>query len=270
MNHDIPPINLLSTSNTSLVLVGSGIKFISHLTTEVKAYIEQSDKVLFLVNEPAMKEWIQKSNAQSESLDFLYDKYPSRIDCYNEITQYILQQVRKGQHVCVVLYGHPTVFAKPGLNAVLQAQAEGFYTKILPGISAEACLFADLIINPGSCGCQSFEATDFLVHQRVWDSRSHLILWQVSVIGLLGHSVKFDNKKGAKLLFDYLKKSYDTTHRVILYEAAQYPGFEPKVINIALSELPDIEFPRLASLYIPPLTTLKANQSVLQLLGIAN
>ena len=49
----------------SLVVVGSGIKFMSHLTIEAKSYIEQSDKVLYLVNDPLMKKWIQDSNTQN-------------------------------------------------------------------------------------------------------------------------------------------------------------------------------------------------------------
>lgn len=269
LNYNLSPTRSFPIPDSSLVLVGSGIKFISHLTTETKAYIEQSDKVLYLVNEPAIQKWIQQNSTNSESLDFLYTKHTLRIDCYREITNYILMQVRKNQHVCVVLYGHPTVFAQPGLNAILQAQVEGYYTKVLPGISAEDCLFADLLINPGSCGCQSFEATDFLVHQRIWDSRCHLILWQVSVIGLLGHASKYDNRKGASLLLSYLRKHYDISHNAILYEAAQYPGFEPKIIKISLAELPEIEFPRLASLYIPPLETLLPNKEVLKALEIS-
>ncbi len=39
----------MSTIN-KLVIVGSGIKFMSHLTIEVKAHIEQADKVLYLIN----------------------------------------------------------------------------------------------------------------------------------------------------------------------------------------------------------------------------
>ncbi len=59
----------------SLIIVGSGIKFLSHLTTEAKAYIEQSEKVLYLVNEPVMKQWIQSTNPLSESLDPLYNNF---------------------------------------------------------------------------------------------------------------------------------------------------------------------------------------------------
>src|SRR5580658_7209196 len=136
--------------NASLVVVGTGIKFLSHLTTEATVYIEQSDKVLFLVNDPAIKEWIKKKNSCSESLDPLYTKYSLRQDCYQAITDHILKTLYERLHVCVVLYGHPGVFAQPGLDAVLQARKQGFYAVLLPGISAEDCLFADLLIDPGS------------------------------------------------------------------------------------------------------------------------
>jgi hypothetical protein len=35
---------------------------------------------------------------------------------------------------------------------------------MLPAISAEDCLFADLGVDPADHGCPSYEATDFLVH----------------------------------------------------------------------------------------------------------
>jgi len=87
-------------------LVGWGIKFLSHLTTEAKAYIEKSDKLLYLVNDPVAKDWLQKSNPHAESLDALYQSHPSRDKCYQAIADYILQEVRQNQHLCVVLYGH--------------------------------------------------------------------------------------------------------------------------------------------------------------------
>jgi len=34
---------------SSLIVVGVGIKFISHLSVEAKAYISQSDRVLYLI-----------------------------------------------------------------------------------------------------------------------------------------------------------------------------------------------------------------------------
>jgi len=257
-----------NAETTSLVVVGSGIKFLSHLTTEAKAYIEQSDKVLYLVNEPVMKEWIQKNNKNTESLDEIYFKYPLRLQCYRAITEYILETLRKDLHLCVVIYGHPSVFAQPALEAVIQAKEERYYAKILPGISAEDCLFADLLFDPGRYGCQSFEATDFLIHQRKFDISSHLILWQVGVIGALGHPINHDNKNGAMQLMKYLLKFYDAKHKISLYEAAQYPGFEPKINELELAQLAEAEISRIATMHIPPIKKTEMNMEMLQALNI--
>lgn len=252
----------------SLVVVGSGIKFVSHLTIEAEAYIKQSDKVLYLVNEPAMQEWIQNNNPHAESLDELYIKYPLRLQCYRAITEYILETLRQQQHVCVVLYGHPTVFAQPALDAVILARKEGYYAIALPGISAEDCLFADLLIDPGSHGCQSFEATDLLIRYRVCDPYSHLLLWQVGVIGALGHTQTHDNTKGIKILRDYLSQWYPANHILKLYEAAQYPHFEPVIQEFPLDQLSAMKISRISTLYIPPLQKAALNDDMLNALGI--
>jgi uncharacterized protein YabN with tetrapyrrole methylase and pyrophosphatase domain len=167
----------------SLVVAGTGIKFISHLSTETIAYIKQSDKVIYSLNEPAIEAWIKKNNSNVQSLNFLEHDDKHRIVNYQEITNYIVNEVKKSQHVCVVFYGHPTVFAKSALDAVVQLEKENYFTKILPAISSEDCLFADLRIDPGSHGCQSYEATDFLLRRKKIDPSSHLILWQIGLIG---------------------------------------------------------------------------------------
>lgn len=150
----------------SLVVVGSGIKSLSHLSTEVIAHIKQADKVLYSLNEPVMEMWIQKNNDNSQSLNFLENSDDYRTNNYAIITKFIINEVKKKQHVCVVFYGHPTVYATPALDAALQLEKEGYATNILPAISAEDCLYADLRIDPGSDGCQSYEATDFLIREK--------------------------------------------------------------------------------------------------------
>ncbi len=254
--------------NASLVVVGTGIKFLSHLTVEARAYIEQSDKVLFLVNDPGMKQWISKTNPQSESLDFLYSKFSLRKYCYQAITEYILQTVKEIKHVCVVLYGHPCVFAQIGIDAVNLAKKEGFYAKLLPGISSADCLFSDLLIDPGSHGCHSFEATDFLLYKRKFDPRSHLILYQADIIGVLGNPRVHNNKKGAELLIRYLSDFYTLNHKVILYEAAQYPSFEAKIEQYSLGSLMEAAFSRITTLYIPPCNNNEYDHKMLEELGI--
>lgn len=255
-------------ANASLTVVGSGIKLISHLTTETKAYIKQSDVVLYLVNDPLMKEWIEKNNSHAESLDSLYTKYPLRLDCYRAIQDYILDTLFRNQHVCVVLYGHPTVYSQIALDAVKKARLKGYDAKILPAISAEACLFSDLLVDPGSCGCQSFEATDLLIHRRQFNTASHLILWQVGVIGALTHSHEHNNQVGIKTLLDFLKERYPSDHKIIVYEAAQYPSFSPRIDEILLDQLPEAKLSRITTLYLPPCSRIPCNEEILNLLKI--
>lgn len=252
----------------SLVVVGLGIKFKSHFTVEAETYIKQSDKVFYLINEPATKEWIKQNNPFSESLDEFYAKHPLRLRCYQAMTSYVLDAMRKGKHVCFVLYGHPTVFAKPALDAVRQAKKEGFVAKILPGISAEDCLFADLLINPGTSGCQSYEATDFLLYQRNVEPSSHLIIWQVGMLGVLGYPKAPPNIQALTLLIDYLRKYYSIDHNIILYEAAQYPHLEAKIVNLSLKDLLTASFSPLTTLYVPPLNKTALDLNALAILNI--
>jgi hypothetical protein len=77
----------------------------------------------------------------------------------------ILSYVRKGFLFVV----------DPAHESIRRARMEGISACMLPGISAEDCLFAELGIEPSENGCQSFEATDFLVYKRKFDNRSSLI-----------------------------------------------------------------------------------------------
>jgi len=241
----------------------------SHLTVEAKANIEQADIVLHLVNEPVMIEWIQKASKCSESLESLYYKYDLRSNSYLAITEYILEILRTKRHVCVVMYGHPAVFATPALQAVIKARAEGYDARVLPGISAEDCLFADLLIDPGADGCMSFDATDLLVHQRKFDPNCHLVLWQADVIGGLCHQEHHNNKVGINLLGQFLLRKYPAEHPVIIYVASQYPGMSAAITQVKLSQLDSAKIPPIATLYLPPVSQSIADKDIVNQLKIS-
>lgn len=236
----------------TLIIVGTGIKFMSHLTTEAKASIEQSDKVFYLLNDPLMEEWVKQTNTSSESLDFLYLTDQHRSVSYNSIADYVIDSLNKYGTVCFVTYGHPTVLDHPALIASNKAIEKNYNVTILPAISAEDCLYADLKIDPMQSGCQSFEATDLLVYQRDFDSSSHLIIWQASVIGVTNQPLNHDPRKGLSILTSYLSPKYSMEHEVIIYEAAQYPNFHPKIERTSLGLLAEHKISRKSTLYIPP------------------
>ena len=221
------------------------------------------------MNEPAIEEWIKEKAKSFESLLSFYTKHFRRIDCYREITQKIIGDLKSYKNICVILYGHPTVFAMPALAAAKLAVKEGLNVTILPGISAENCLFADLMIDPGSNGSQSYEATDFIIRDKIIDVTSHLILWQVGTIGEIGRPCKNNNKKGINLLTNKLIELYSFSHKAIIYEAALYPHFKPRVELISIDGLREVELTSLSTLYIPPLREANINRVLLEELGIS-
>jgi uncharacterized protein YabN with tetrapyrrole methylase and pyrophosphatase domain len=255
--------------NGSLVIVGTGIKFLSHLTVEAKTHIQSCYKLLYLVNEPVMEEWLQKNHNNSENLKDIYTSHPTRLECYKAIADYVIASMLPEETICFVLYGHPCVFALPAIYIDEKLDKSKCDFKILPGISAEDCLYADLMIDPGQKGCQSYEATDFLIYQRKVDVRSHLILWQVGVIGLLGRDETYNNHIGINLLIDVLIKLYSSLHEVFIYQAAQYPYCEPFIEKVKLLDLSSAEIPRLATMYIPPFLLSEPDNKILEQLAIS-
>jgi hypothetical protein len=248
----------------SLVIAGSGIKLVGHMTLEVKATVEQADKVLYVVNESVMARWIHRLNPSAESLHTLYAPGKPRPDTYVEMVKAILSEVRQGKKVCALFYGHPGVFVNPGWEAINQARAEGYEAVMLPGISAEDCLFVDLALDPAKDGCQSYEATDFLLRPRRFDPTVPLILWQVGVVGEKGVPGDEPSRPGLAVLAAVLEEQYGPEHEVILYEATLYPIVDPVIQRVTIGNLAAADFTPIATLYVPPLHATPTDKTMYQ------
>lgn len=68
---------------------------------------------------------------------------------YRQMVDAMLDEVRAGKRVCGAFYGHPGVLLACASN-IAQAREEGFDAVMEPGISAEDCLYADLIVDPAA------------------------------------------------------------------------------------------------------------------------
>jgi uncharacterized protein YabN with tetrapyrrole methylase and pyrophosphatase domain len=254
-------------SSGSLTVVGTGIQLGTQLTPEARSAIEHADVVLLLVAEPIMQELLEQLNPRSRSLHELYEVGESRADAYEAMTEAILRHVRDGLEVCAALYGHPGVFVAPSHEAVRRARAEGFPARMLPAVSAEDCLFADLGVDPSRFGCQSYEATDFLVHRRRIDSTAALILWQIGTVGSMTAAVDAV-AGGLAVLVETLLEQYPKEHEVTVYEASPYPGFDPLVRTMRLSELSAEHVTALSTLYVPPCGTAPLDLTMLDRLDL--
>jgi uncharacterized protein YabN with tetrapyrrole methylase and pyrophosphatase domain len=237
-----------------LRVVGIGVRAASHTSLETMELIKGSDRLCALVADPLAWSWLLGLNGDCECLNALYSPGKSRSNTYEEMVERVLDGVRSGLRVCFAVYGHPGVFAFPTHEAIRRARSEGFDASMAPAVSAEDCLFADLGVDPATSGCQSFEATDFLVYGRVFDPRSALILWQAAAIG--EGSVKDEagtwNAAALSILAEVLSARYGDDHEIVIYQAAVFAACRPLAKRIRLAELPTQALPVMSLLYVPP------------------
>jgi uncharacterized protein YabN with tetrapyrrole methylase and pyrophosphatase domain len=235
----------------SLTIVGTGLCGREQITVEAAQIIGSSDKVLFLVENLVMADWIRNANPMSESLFPFYVGHSDLLQTYLHMTDHILSFVRQELNVCAVFYGHPGVFVFPSHEAIIRAREEGFKARMFPAVSAEDCLFADLGLDPGRRGCQSFDATDFLIRKRLIDTRVPLVLWQIGALGRIEHASHYDYRHIA-ILSEVLQLLYAQTHEVVIYEAASNPLRDPIIEFVPLDRLVDASVTTRSTLYVPP------------------
>lgn len=239
-----------------LVVVGSGIQFGRHVSERCLSEIREA-QVVFCLADPFALAMIHGLRPDVINLGAHYAPGKDRRQTYREIDAAIMAEVRAGKQVCAVFYGHPGVFADVPHEVIRKARAEGIPARMEPGISAEACLYADLGIDPGRRGVQSMEATHFLVYDRQPDTAGLVLLWQVALSGDLSCSRLHAERDGVQALVEKLLRWYPPDHEVILYEAARLPIETPRADRLALCGLSAARYEEYTTLVIPPLDELR-------------
>ncbi len=238
---------------TGLTVVGLGIRGGLQTTPEARVCIKQASKVLYLVADPISESLVRMLNPTAESMHGFYQKGKRRLEAYNAMVERILSCLQESGDVCAVFYGHPGVFSYPARESIRRARLKGVSARMLPGISTEDNLIADLGIDPGPLGLQSYEATSFLLYKYRFDTSVGLILWQV---GVLGETIWAPPHKAARdrldILADYLINYYGGDHEVVFYHAPELPAGQPAIERLRLSELPHAQLLHISTLYIPP------------------
>jgi uncharacterized protein YabN with tetrapyrrole methylase and pyrophosphatase domain len=251
----------------SLTAVGTGIRIVGQMTVETIAAMKSADKLLYCVGDPLAEHIVTSMNGTAESLYHFYEVGKPRSQTYEQMVERMLECVREGMRTVIALYGHPGVFAWPAHEAIRRARAEGYYARMLPAVSAEDCLFADLGLDPATMGCQSYEATDFMLHNRNIDSSSTVILWQIGVLGDWSfQSLSYDTSS-MPLLLERLARHYPPNHVAIVYEAAVYPGTVPTIRHIPLFSLPTSGVTAMSTLCIPPARAPVLDQAIAMRVG---
>ena len=138
---------------------------------------------------------------------------------------------------------------------------------MLPGVSTEDCLVADLGVDPGESGWQSWEATSFLLHGFRPDPTAGLVLWQVDGIGKLDWDLDPD-PRGLAALADVLVELYPPEHELLFYRASIYPIAVASTTRVRLDELPTLPSAPTGTLYVPPLPPRPVDAAMAERLGL--
>ena len=237
----------------SLIVVGTEIPSPSYLTGEATSWIQASNKVISVAMSPPTDQIIRGLNPTAvESLNSYFGEGKLLEHTHRQIVNRVLECVSGGWRTAFVAFGQFDL-KRPLLEAIRCARVAGYSARMLAAINAEQCLFADLGIDAGDAGCQSFEATSFLTNRRRLDPSTVVVL---NRIGLVGRSIytpdEFDVQPGLQALVDYLCEFYSPDQQVILYAAAPESDATHLEVRVKLSDLPRTQTSCTATLCILP------------------
>ena len=255
-----------------LIVIGSGIKSIAHFTLESQAHLQQADIVLYAAADPVTDMWIEKQNPNSFDLYQYYGNNKSRIITYTQMIERIMEEVRADKYVCALFYGHPGVFVTPSHNAIELARREGYEAEMLPGISAEDCLFADLGVDPSIPGLQTYEATDLLLRKRPINNEINAIIWQVGCVGDVGFKFHGYTNEKFNILLDYLEQYYPPDQEIVNYVASMFTMTKSRIERHKLSDYRDPTIAKqvtgISTFFIPALKMTQSDDEASNKLGL--
>lgn len=246
----------------SIVCVSTGMTLGAHISPICRSHIEQAD-VVFTGCHPMIELWLQEMNTDVRSLQVFYAEGKDRRITYREMVAAMMNEVRAGKKVVGAFYGHTGVFAWAPHKVIEEAKAEGYAAHMEPGISAEDCLYAHLGIDPGSYGCQNFEASQFMFYQRNIDPSAYLILWQVALAGDKSIKRYSTSEAHRQLLIELLAEHYPLDHKVALYECPTLAIDPPRIDWIPLSEFANADISLITTMVLPPSKKMLKNQRIL-------
>lgn len=248
----------------SLIVVGTGIAFPGQATVETLDYMKAADIVFYNVGADNLaSNWIENNAKETRDLYQYYESGVSRSEAYDAMVKAIVDSVKQGNTTVAAFYGHPGVFVGPGYRAVEECRALGYTARMLPGVSAVDCMYADLEFDPANSGIVMLEATQYLVCSLEIPSTMPLILWQAGCVAdttfnASGHTQNVD------LLQDVLLRHYPSDHPLVAYMASVIPGIQPSVETGTVNTLTSMDIHASHTLMLPPLHSPKIDEAAME------
>jgi len=242
-----------------ITVVGLGLCGVDHLTREGEAALRAADRIFYVDAGIAAGAFLRALGPPVTALfGATYAVGEARLGTYAAIAAAVLRAALGDggppRRVALAVQGHPTYFSYVPVLLADVAGALGLRVRTLPGVSADAAIFAALAIDPGEHGLQSFEATDLLLRRRPLSPDVATLVWQVGNVETRLHSARPSIPARFVRLRDHLMSFFPADHPVRAVKVSPHPGVPTTVRGFALGELADRAdaLDAATTLYLPP------------------
>src|SRR5262249_32317034 len=155
----------LASGPESLTLVGTGYRLAGHLTLESQSALEEADAGFYLVTGPGTSADLRSLHPGARSLHICYREGENgRVSLWRMVDE-VFSELTRGLRVGVAFSGHPAIGLPAAHEMMRRARREGIPARMLPAVSFEDCVVADVGVDPGLEGRRMLDAGFFLEHR---------------------------------------------------------------------------------------------------------
>ena len=221
-----------------IFVVGLGVLNVDHVTRETEAVLRRSNEVLYVDTGVATGTYLEGLCPRVTPLyETSYADDAPRLDAYARMAARVVDAAMDHPPVTFAMQGHPIVgvyapFLIRDLAGLLDLEV-----RVLPGISAMDCLFAELMVDPCVGGMQMYEATDLLLRRRPLQSDVPLFVWQIGCVETRLHTTRVSRPERFIRLRAHLLRFYPPQHQVTAAYSTPHPLMPSTIHRFALADI---------------------------------
>jgi Tetrapyrrole (Corrin/Porphyrin) Methylases len=245
----------VSSRACDICIAGLGVQTVDHITLETEAAIRASREVLYVDTGAGTRAFLEARCPVVTSLyGESYAPGQQRLGAYRHMAARVLNAALDHPPVTFAMFGHPTVFAYASFLIADLARVLGLTVRVLPGISAMDCIFAEHMLDPAVSGLLVYEATDLLLRQRPLLPDVPTLIWQAGNAETRLHSQRPSTPRRFARLRDHLLRYYPPGQAVIACFAAPHALLLSTSVAFELHQLCEQahELHAGVTLYLPP------------------